>query len=493
MADFDYSQVKDLIDSLPTGLWLDEANVAASDGATFPVQDPATEEVLAQVADGTSADWMRALELADAAKGDWAAFAPRERSVILTEIFNEVTRRKEDFARVMTLEMGKPYRESLGEVAYGAEYIRWFAEEAVRIPGRYSQAPAGNGTITVSHTPVGPVLAITPWNFPLAMATRKVAPALAAGCPVIVKPAAETPLTMLLFGQVIAEVFERHDVPAGVFSMITTTKSADLSSELMADARLRKVTFTGSTGVGKILVRQSADNLQRTSMELGGNAPFLINDDADLDLVLDCAMAAKMRNGGEACIAANRFIVHEAIAEEFTQRLTEKMSAVTMGHGLDESTTLGPIITAKQRDTISALVDGAVAAGATVTTGGTAPEDSGFFYPATVLTNIPDDAEILRTEIFGPVATVTTFSTLEEGVDKANDTEFGLAAYGFTENVHTADYLAHALEAGMVGINRGAISDAAAPFGGIKESGFGREGGAEGIMEYISMRYIAKP
>ncbi|MCQ9341972.1 NAD-dependent succinate-semialdehyde dehydrogenase [Corynebacterium phoceense] len=493
MADFDYSQVKDLIDSLPTGLWLDEANVAASDGATFPVQDPATEEVLAQVADGTSADWMRALELADAAKGDWAAFAPRERSVILTEIFNEVTRRKEDFARVMTLEMGKPYRESLGEVAYGAEYIRWFAEEAVRIPGRYSQAPAGNGTITVSHTPVGPVLAITPWNFPLAMATRKIAPALAAGCPVIVKPAAETPLTMLLFGQVIAEVFERHDVPAGVFSMITTTKSADLSSELMADARLRKVTFTGSTGVGKILVRQSADNLQRTSMELGGNAPFLINDDADLDLVLDCAMAAKMRNGGEACIAANRFIVHEAIAEEFTQRLTEKMSAVTMGHGLDESTTLGPIITAKQRDTISALVDGAVAAGATVTTGGTAPEDSGFFYPATVLTNIPDDAEILRTEIFGPVATVTTFSTLEEGVDKANDTEFGLAAYGFTENVHTADYLAHALEAGMVGINRGAISDAAAPFGGIKESGFGREGGAEGIMEYISMRYIAKP
>ena len=493
MADFDYSQVKDLIDSLPTGLWLDEANVAASDGATFPVQDPATEEVLAQVADGTSADWMRALELADAAKGDWAAFAPRERSVILTEIFNEVTRRKEDFARVMTLEMGKPYRESLGEVAYGAEYIRWFAEEAVRIPGRYSQAPAGNGTITVSHTPVGPVLAITPWNFPLAMATRKIAPALAAGCPVIVKPAAETPLTMLLFGQVIAEVFERHDVPAGVFSMITTTKSADLSSELMADARLRKVTFTGSTGVGKILVRQSADNLQRTSMELGGNAPFLINDDADLDLVLDCAMAAKMRNGGEACIAANRFIVHEAIAEEFTQRLTEKMSAVTMGHGLDEATTLGPIITAKQRDTISALVDGAVAAGATVTTGGTAPEDSGFFYPATVLTNIPDDAEILRTEIFGPVATVTTFSTLEEGVDKANDTEFGLAAYGFTENVHTADYLAHALEAGMVGINRGAISDAAAPFGGIKESGFGREGGAEGIMEYISMRYIAKP
>ena len=493
MADFDYSSVRELLDALPTGLWLDGKNVSAPGGATFDVLDPATEEVIAQVADGTSEDWMRALALADAAKSDWAAFAPRSRSVILTDIFNAINERKEDFARVMTLEMGKPYAEALGEVAYGAEYMRWFAEEAVRIPGRYSQSPAGNGSITVSHTPVGPVLAITPWNFPLAMATRKIAPAFAAGCPVVVKPAAETPLTMLLLGEVIAEVFARHEVPAGVFSIVTTTQSSALSSELMADPRLRKVTFTGSTGVGKILVRQSADNLQRTSMELGGNAPFLVHEDANLDLVLDCAMQAKMRNGGEACIAANRFIVHEAVAEEFTRRLTEKMAAFQTGHGLSKGTTLGPLISAKQRDAVADLVAKALEQGAVATTGGSKPEGKGFFYPATVLAQLPDDAEILRQEIFGPVATVTTFSTLEEGVAKANDTEFGLAAYAFTENFHTAEYLAHALESGMVGINRAAISDAAAPFGGIKESGFGREGGAEGIEEYISVRYIAKP
>ncbi|MDC7106931.1 NAD-dependent succinate-semialdehyde dehydrogenase [Corynebacterium striatum] len=493
MTNFDYSQVSELLDSLPTGLWLEGKNVAATGGATFEVLDPATEEVIANVADGTSADWMRALELADAAQKEWAGFAPLTRSIILTDIFNAINERKEDFARVMTLEMGKPYAEALGEVAYGAEYMRWFAEEAVRIPGRYSQSPAGNGSITVSHTPVGPVLAITPWNFPLAMATRKIAPAFAAGCPVVVKPAAETPLTMLLLGEVIAGVFARHEVPAGVFSIVTTTQSSALSSELMADPRLRKVTFTGSTGVGKILVRQSADNLQRTSMELGGNAPFLVHEDANLDLVLDCAMQAKMRNGGEACIAANRFIVHEAVAEEFTQRLTEKMAAFQTGHGLSEGTALGPLISAKQRDAVADLVAKALEQGAVATTGGSKPEGKGFFYPATVLAQLPDDAEILRQEIFGPVATVTTYSDLAEGVAKANDTEFGLAAYAFTENFHTAEYLAHALESGMVGINRAAISDAAAPFGGIKESGFGREGGAEGIEEYISVRYIAKP
>ncbi|HCG2963284.1 TPA: NAD-dependent succinate-semialdehyde dehydrogenase [Corynebacterium striatum] len=493
MTNFDYSQVSELLGSLPIGLWLEGKNVAATGCATFEVLDPATEEVIANVADATSADWMRALQLADAAQKEWAAFAPRTRSIILTDIFNAINERKEDFARVMTLEMGKPYAEALGEVAYGAEYMRWFAEEAVRIPGRYSQSPAGNGSITVSHTPVGPVLAITPWNFPLAMATRKIAPAFAAGCPVVVKPAAETPLTMLLLGEVIAEVFTRHEVPAGVFSIVTTTQSSALSSELMADPRLRKVTFTGSTGVGKILVRQSADNLQRTSMELGGNAPFLVHEDANLDLVLDCAMQAKMRNGGEACIAANRFIVHETVAEEFTRRLTEKMAAFQTGHGLSEGTALGPLISAKQRDAVADLVAKALEQGAVATTGGSKPEGKGFFYPATVLAQLPDDAEILRQEIFGPVATVTTFSTLEEGVAKANDTEFGLAAYAFTENFHTAEYLAHALESGMVGINRAAISDAAAPFGGIKESGFGREGGAEGIEEYISVRYIAKP
>ncbi|MBC3186106.1 NAD-dependent succinate-semialdehyde dehydrogenase [Corynebacterium sp. zg-331] len=490
---FDYTPHQDLLDSLPTGLWLGARTTQAASGATFEVIDPATEEVLAEVADADSRDWFEALALADAAQGPWAKVAPRQRSVILTEIFQEMTRRAEDFARVMTLEMGKPLAEARGEVAYGAEYLRWFAEEAVRISGRYAASPAGNGSMTISHTPVGPVLAITPWNFPLAMATRKIAPALAAGCPVIVKPAAETPLTMLLLGEVIAGVFRRHEVPEGVVSIVPTTVSARMSEELMADSRLRKVTFTGSTAVGKILVRQSAQHLQRTSMELGGNAPFLVAHDADLDMALDCAMQAKMRNGGEACIAANRFLVHESLAEEFTARLTERMAAIRMGHGLEESTTLGPVITARQRDAVAALVERAVEQGAVVHTGGQVSEGKGFFYPATVLSHLPDDAEILSQEIFGPVATVSTFATLEEGVARANSTEFGLAAYAFTENVHTADYLAHALEAGMVGINRAAISDAAAPFGGIKQSGFGREGGAEGIEEYISVRYIAKP
>ena len=391
----------------------------------------------------------------------------------------------------MTKEMGKPLAEAKGEVAYGAEYFRWFAEEAVRISGRAGRAPGGNGDMVVTRAPVGPVLAITPWNFPLAMATRKIAPAMAAGCPIVVKPAAETPLTMLRVADVIGEAVAEAGGPKDLVQILTTTDSAGLSETLMADERLRKITFTGSTAVGKILVKQSAANLLRTSMELGGNAPFLVCEDADLDLVLDCAMQAKMRNGGEACIAANRFLVHESLAEKFTERLTQRMSEVTMGNGLEEGVTLGPMITAKQRDGIAGLVDKAVAAGATVTPGGEVPEGKGYFYPATVLIDVPVDSPILREEIFGPVATVTTFATLEEGIAAANDTEFGLAAYGFSENVHTCRRLAEELKAGMVGINRGAISDAAAPFGGIKQSGFGREGGAEGIEEYLDVKYLA--
>ncbi|MGO1948424.1 MAG: aldehyde dehydrogenase family protein, partial [Mycobacteriaceae bacterium] len=339
---------------------------------------------------------------------------------------------------------------------------------------------------------------ITPWNFPLAMATRKIAPALAAGCPVIVKPAKETPLTMLLlgevfeqaFGEVFPDVDEFGDLGA-VVQIVTSTSSARISETLMADDRLRKVTFTGSSPVGRTLVRQSADRLLRTSMELGGNAPFVVAADADLDLVLGAAMSAKMRNGGEACIAANRFLVDEAVAEEFTERLTASMSKVVMGNGLEDGVTLGPMITAKQRDGIASLVDEAVDAGAAVTTGGSTPDGPGNFYPATVLTEIPVDARILREEIFGPVATVSTFTGLEEGVARANDTEFGLAAYGFSSSVVNAQYLAENLDAGMVGINRGAISDAAAPFGGVKQSGFGREGGVEGIEEYLEPKYIA--
>ncbi|WKD58384.1 Succinate-semialdehyde dehydrogenase [NADP(+)] [Corynebacterium capitovis DSM 44611] len=468
------------------------ADIPTGEGPSlFDVLDPATEDIIARVQDTTEAEWDDALGRAVEAQKAWSAFTPRQRAEVLRAVFDELIRRTDDFARTMTLEMGKPLAEARGELAYGAEYFRWFSEEAVRLPGRVSPAPAGNGDILVTRAPVGPVLAITPWNFPLAMAARKIAPAMAAGCPVLVKPAAETPLTMLLTGKVIADIVEQAGGPRDLVQILPATDAAGMSSHLMADPRLRKVTFTGSTGVGKLLVRQAADNLLRTSMELGGNAPFVVNEDADLDLVLTCAMQAKMRNGGEACIAANRFLVHEAVAEEFTRRLTEQMAAVQFGHGLEEGITLGPVITAKQRDRIASLVDDTRAAGATVHCGGEVPERKGYFYPATVLSDVPADSRILREEIFGPVATVTTFRTLDEGIALANDTEFGLAAYGFSENVGVCRRFATELHAGMVGINRGAISDAAAPFGGVKQSGFGREGGVEGIEEYLDVRYVA--
>ncbi|QDZ41746.1 NAD-dependent succinate-semialdehyde dehydrogenase [Corynebacterium sp. sy039] len=477
--------------TVPTGIWLGTNNVPAASGETFAVVDPATEETLAQVASASAEEWNRALELADDAQTQWADFSARARSEILYDIFTAVAQRSEDFAALMSLEMGKPRAEAQGEVAYGNEYFRWFAEEAVRSHGRVAPAPAGNGTIIATREPVGPVLAITPWNFPLAMATRKIAPALAAGCTIIIKPAAETPLTMLLLGEIIAEVFHKHEVPNGVVSIIPTLAAAELSAQLMTDSRLKKITFTGSTAVGKKLVEQSAHNLLRTSMELGGNAPFVVAADADLDLVFTCAMQAKMRNGGQACIAANRFLVHESLASEFVDKLTQAMSQLSMGHGLDKATQLGPVITEKQRDRIAQLVDNARELGAKVTTPEVKPPTQGYFYPPTVLIDVAPEADIMHQEIFGPVATVTTFSKLEDAVALANSTEYGLAAYGFSENIHTAHYLAKALKAGMVGINRGAISDAAAPFGGIKQSGFGREGGTEGIEEYQSIKYIA--
>jgi succinate-semialdehyde dehydrogenase/glutarate-semialdehyde dehydrogenase len=462
---------------------------------TFDVLDPATEETIATLHDSTVDEAFDALSRAVEVQKVWAAVPPQRRADLLTRVFDLVNERAEEFATTMTREMGKPLAEARGEVTYGNSYFRWFAGEAVRIPGRFSTAPAGNGHILVSRAPVGPVLAITPWNFPLAMATRKIAPALAAGCPIIVKPAKETPLTMLLLGEVFDQVFsefaEEFGDLTGLVSIVASTSSSKISEALMADDRLRKVTFTGSSPVGRTLVRQSADRLLRTSMELGGNAPFVVAADADLDLVLSAAMSAKMRNGGEACIAANRFLVDEAIAEEFISRLTETMSEVVMGNGQDDGVTLGPMITGEQRDRIAELVDDAVAAGAVATTGGSVPDQPGYFYPATVLTDIPQDATILNEEIFGPVATVSTFSGVEQGTAMANDTEFGLAAYGFSTSVETAQYLAENLDAGMVGINRGAISDAAAPFGGVKQSGFGREGGVEGIEEYLEPKYIA--
>ncbi|UYF95098.1 NAD-dependent succinate-semialdehyde dehydrogenase [Rhodococcus aetherivorans] len=472
---------------VPTRLWLGGKLTDSSTGATFPVEDPATGAVLADVADASADDGLRALDLAVAAQAEWAATAPRVRGEILRTAFDLVHARADDFARVITLEMGKTVAEARGEVNYGAEFLRWFAEEAVRIGGRTATAPAGSGRILVTKEPVGPVLAITPWNFPLAMATRKIGPALAAGCPILVKPAAETPLTMLLLGQVFADA----GLPAGVLSILPATDAAALTGPLLTDARLRKITFTGSTGVGKLLVRQSADRLLRTSMELGGNAPFLVFDDADVDAAVDGAMAAKMRNGGEACTAANRFHVARSVAGEFTDKLTARIAALRTGHGLDDGTDLGPLITARQRATVEALVRDAVERGARVRTGGQIPDGPGTFYPPTVLDEVPADARLLREEIFGPVAAITVFDTEDEAIAAANATEYGLAAYFYTRDLDRAMRVASALKTGMVGVNRGIISDVAAPFGGVKESGFGREGAAEGIEEYLDTKYIA--
>jgi succinate-semialdehyde dehydrogenase/glutarate-semialdehyde dehydrogenase len=478
-----------LLASAPTQLWIDGGPVDAEGGARFPVLDPATGDTLALVADATPADGLRALDAAVAAAPGWAATPARERGELLRRVHERILDRVEDFALLMTLEMGKALAESRNEVRYGAEFFRWFSEEAVRIHGRYTPAPAGNGRILVTKQPVGPCLAITPWNFPLAMGTRKIGPALAAGCPIIVKPAAETPLTMLLLAQLCSEA----GLPPGVVSVITTSSSGKVTGPLIDDPRLRKLTFTGSTSVGKLLVRNSANRLLRTSMELGGNAPFVVFDDADIDAAVDGAMLAKMRNGGEACTAANRFHVHNPVREQFTAKLVERMAAVRLGPGTDPESTLGPLINADQLGIVTELVDDAVAVGAQLRLGGKAPGGPGWFYPATVLSDVPSNARILVEEVFGPVAAITGFDTEQDGIAAANNTEYGLAAYIYTRSLDRALRVAEAVESGMVGINRGVISDAAAPFGGVKESGFGREGGFEGIDEYLSTKYIALP
>ncbi len=478
-----------LLSSVPTGLWIGGEERSSSGGAsaTFDVRDPSDDHVLASVADATAADAVAALDAAAAAQAEWAATPPRERGEILRAVWEMISAHAEDVATLMTLEMGKVLPESMAEVKYGGEFFRWFSEEAVRIHGRFTPSPAGNGRILVTRQPVGPCYAITPWNFPLAMGTRKIGPALAAGCTMIVKPAQETPLTMLL----LAKLIDEAGLPKGVLSVLPTTHAGEVTKALIDDGRLRKLTFTGSTGVGKVLVKQSADKLLRTSMELGGNAPFVVFDDADVDAAVDGAMLAKMRNGGEACTAANRFHVANAVREEFTEKLVKRMSEVTLGNGLDSSATLGPLINAKQRETVKELVDDAVSKGATVAIGGEAPDGPGHFYPATVLTDVPPDARILGEEVFGPVAPITGFDTEEQGVAIANDTEYGLAAYIYTQSLDRALRVAEAIESGMVGVNRGVISDPAAPFGGVKESGFGREGGFEGIEEYLEIKYVA--
>ncbi|GAB2721422.1 NAD-dependent succinate-semialdehyde dehydrogenase [Nocardia thraciensis] len=479
---------RELLESVPTQLWIG-GPVDATGGATFPVENPATGEPVAHVADAAPEDAVRALDAAVAAQDEWAATTARDRSEILRAVYDRIIERTEDFALLMTLEMGKALQESRNEVRYGAEFFRWFAEEAARIHGRYQTAPTGTGRIVVHKQPVGPCLAITPWNFPLAMGTRKIGPALAAGCTMIVKPASATPLTMLLLARLCADA----GLPDGVLSVITSRRSGAVTEPLLNDPRLRKLTFTGSTEVGKTLVEKSAHGLLRTSMELGGNAPFVVFDDADVDAAVTGAMLAKLRNGGEACTAANRFHVHNSVRAEFTDKFAAAMAEVRLGPGSDPATTLGPLINQNQLDTVTELVDDAVAKGAQIRIGGKAPGGPGYYYPATILSEVPAAARILREEVFGPVAPIVGFDTEEEGLAAANDTEFGLVAYAYTRNLDRALRIAEGLESGMVGINRGVISDPAAPFGGVKASGFGREGGFEGIDEYLSTKYIALP
>jgi len=476
-----------LLSSVPTTLWIGNKQLPGSTGATFDVIDPATENVLATVADATALDGAAALDTAASAQPEWAATPSRTRSEILRRAWELVIERRDEFALLMTLEMGKPLAESRSEVGYGAEFLRWFSEEAVRINGRYTESPSGAGRILVTKEPVGPVLAITPWNFPLAMGTRKIGPALAAGCTVIVKPAAETPLTMLL----LAEVLRDAGLPDGVLSVLPTTDPAAVTGPLLGDPRLRKLTFTGSTAVGKTLLKLAADRVLRTSMELGGNAPFIVFDDADIDAAVDGAMAAKMRNIGEACTAANRIYADNAVRAEFSRKLAARMRALTVGPGVAEGSQTGPLVSEKQRRTVDGLVADAVSKGAVLEVGGAPTGDRGYFYLPTVLTSVTSDARILREEVFGPVAAIVGFDGEAEGITAANDTEYGLAAYVYTQSLDRALRVSRAIESGMVGINRGIISDVAAPFGGVKESGLGRESGSEGIEEYLETKYVA--
>jgi succinate-semialdehyde dehydrogenase / glutarate-semialdehyde dehydrogenase len=452
--------------------------------ALFDVLDPADGSVLDSVPDGSVDDALAMLDTAAATQAGWAATPPRERAEILRRAFDLVTARADDFATTISLEMGKTLAEARGEVAYGAEFLRWFSEEAVRIAGSWLPAPAGGSRLLTLRRPVGPCLMITPWNFPLAMGTRKIGPAVAAGCTMIVKPPEATPLTMLK----LAEVMSEAGLPDGVLQVLTTSSSKETTAALMADSRLRKVSFTGSTVVGKALVKQSADQLQRVSMELGGNAPFIVFADADVDAAVEGAMVAKMRNMGEACTSANRFLVQRGVAEEFTAALAERMGALKVGRGQEKGVDVGPLIDAKAVEGVHELVTDAVDRGATLLTGG-GPAD-GNFYPPTVLGDVPADARVNREEIFGPVAPVTVFDDEDEAIRLANDTEYGLASYLYTRDLDLTLRVVESLEFGMVGVNTGLVSNPAAPFGGVKSSGFGREGGFEGIEEYLDTVYV---
>jgi succinate-semialdehyde dehydrogenase/glutarate-semialdehyde dehydrogenase len=476
-----------VVDAVPKGLLVGGRWREASSGGTFAVDDPATGQPLCEVADGTPDDGLEALAAAAAAQSSWAAHPPRERGEILRRAYEAVVQRVDDLALLMTLEMGKALAESRAEVLYAADFLRWFGEEAVRIDGRYTMAPTGNGRILVMRQAVGPCILVTPWNFPMAMGTRKVGPAIAAGCTMVLKPAQQTPLSMLA----LARILEEAGLPEGVLNLVTTTRAGDLIAPLLRDPRARKLSFTGSTAVGKRLVAQSADNLLRVSMELGGNAPFLVFDDADLDAAVEGAMVAKMRNIGEACTAANRFHVAESVAEEFSSRLADRMAALRVGRGTDPAVQVGPLIDEAARRKVVTLVDDAVQRGARVLVGGAPVEGPGYFYPPTVLTNVAPEARALHEEIFGPVAPIATFRTEAEAIAAANDTEYGLVAFAYTRDLQRTLRVVEGLETGMVGLNQGMVSNASAPFGGVKQSGFGREGGHEGIHEYLTIKYAA--
>ncbi|KUM84947.1 MULTISPECIES: NAD-dependent succinate-semialdehyde dehydrogenase [Streptomyces] len=461
----------------------------AESGRTLSVDNPATGEELCQVADASPGDGRRAVEAAVAAQAAWAATPPRVRSEILRRAYDIIIARTEDLALLMTLEMGKPLAEARAEVAYGAEFFRWFSEEAVRIDGGMMTAPDGRNRLLVTRQPVGPCLLVTPWNFPLAMGTRKIGPAVAAGCTIVLKPAPQTPLTSLA----LAEILTEAGLPAGVLNVVTTSDAAGVVAPLLRGGRIRKLSFTGSTQVGRILLAQCADTVIRTSMELGGNAPLIVFDDADLDVAVEGTMVAKMRNMGESCCAANRILAHTSIAEEFASRLAARMAALTVGSGTEPGTDVGPLIDLAGRSKAHDLVLDAVKRGATALTGGELPEGPGSFYPPTVLTGVAADSAITDTEIFGPVAAIRTFESEEEAVAAANDTEFGLAAYLFTQNLDRALRVSERLESGMIGINTGLVSNPAAPFGGVKQSGLGREGGRVGIDEFLEYKYLAVP
>ncbi|MDP9905226.1 NAD-dependent succinate-semialdehyde dehydrogenase [Arthrobacter bambusae] len=476
----------ELLASVPTGLLINGQWLPAASGKTFDVEDPSTGKVLVSISDAGVEDGAAAMDAAAAAQASWARTAPRERGEILRRAFELVTARAEDFALLMTLEMGKPLAEARGEVAYGAEFLRWFSEEAVRVSGRYSAAPDGKNRILVQKKPVGPCLLITPWNFPLAMATRKIAPAVAAGCTMVLKPANLTPLTSLLFAQVMQEV----GLPAGVLNVIQTSTAGAVTGPLIKDDRLRKISFTGSTAVGQALMREAADKVLRSSMELGGNAPFVVFEDADLDKAVEGAVAAKMRNMGEACTAANRFIVHDSIADAFADKFAAKISALNTARGTEPDSTVGPLIDGKARNGVHALVSDAVANGAVAVTGGAPVDGPGYFYQPTVLKNVSADARILKEEIFGPVAPIITFKSEDEAIKLANNTEYGLVAYVYTKDLNRGLRVSEKIETGMLGLNAGVISNAAAPFGGVKQSGLGREGGFEGIEEYLTTQYV---